>query len=84
MSEAVMDDRNWERVSRERFKKFVSGYKTELTYDVCGIFDPPIGLYNDFSDGKDWPDSVVCYVSLGRWSHFDNPNDYFILRGLLD
>lgn len=75
---AMMDTKKWALVTRERFRKFVDGYGKNLVYDVCAIFDPPIGSYNDFSDGKVWPESVVCYVSL----HI--PNKYFILRSLLE
>lgn len=77
-----MAKEKWISVPREAFLKFVSEYRPKLVYDVCGIFDPPIGSYNDFSGGKAWPDSVVCYISLGGMSHVDNPYEYFILRGL--
>ena len=83
MCEMVMTENKWKSVSREEFKSFVSRYKPKLFYDVCGIFDPPIGSYNDFSGGKTWPDSMVCYISLGGGSHIDNPNEYFILQGLI-
>jgi len=76
-------DTKWKKVSKEKFEKFRSEYKTNLIYDVCGIFDPPIGSYNDFSDGKIWPESVVCFVSLGKQSMIICPNEYFILLSLL-
>ena len=79
-----MDPKKWVDVSKERFYKFVDGYKTNLVYDCCAIFDPPIGSYNDFSGGKVWPESVVCYISLGKDSSIDTRNKYFILRRLLD
>ncbi len=84
MCKWVMAEEKWKSVSREEFQSFVSRYKPKLFYDVCGIFDPPIGSYNDFSGGKAWPDSVVCYISLGGASHIDNLYEYFILRGMLD
>jgi len=84
MCELTMADEKWKGVSREEFQSFVSRYKPKLVYDVCGIFDPPIGSYNDFSCGKSWPDSVVCYISLGGISCPGNPYEYFILRGMLD
>jgi len=83
-----MDNKKWALVTREVFREFVDGYKHsfyhDLVYDVCAIFDPPIGSYNDFSDGKVWPESVVCYISLGKNSSLDTRNEYFILRSLLD
>ncbi len=84
MCEMIIAEEKWKSVSREEFKSFVSRYKPKLWYDVCGIFDPPIGSYNDFSGGKAWPDSVVCYVSLGGGSRANSPHEYFILRGLID
>lgn len=76
-----MAEEKWKGVSREEFRSFLSRYKPKLVYDVCGVFDPPIGSYNDFSGGKAWPDSVVCYISLGGKGGDDNSYEYFILRG---
>jgi hypothetical protein len=47
-------------VNREDFVEFVHSYPRVTDYDVTRISDPPIGSYNDFSDGKVWPDSVVA------------------------
>jgi hypothetical protein len=79
-----MAEEKWKSVSRDEFVKFMSKYKPKPVYDVCGIFDPPIGSYNDFSGGKVWPDSVIGYVSLGGASRANTPFEYFISRSLLD
>lgn len=54
------------QVSKEEFFKFVKKYPRKLEWDVCGICDPPLGSYNDFSDGKVWPESIVSKVKMGK------------------
>jgi hypothetical protein len=47
-------------VSKEKYVEFVNNYPKELVFDVCGIREPPLGSYNDFSGGKVWPESMVA------------------------
>lgn len=82
MDRMEMEKDKWTSVSRIEFRSFVSRYKPKLVYDVCGIFDPPIGSYNDFSGGKAWPDSVICYISLGGKGDSTESYEYFILRAM--
>lgn len=53
------------QVTKEEFELFIKNYPHELEIDVCGIFEPPIKSYNDFTIGM-WPESVVAYISLGK------------------
>ena len=53
-------------VSKEEFDKFVKSYPNKLEWDVTGICEPPYGSYNDFSEGKIWPDSVVASVIMNE------------------
>jgi hypothetical protein len=59
-------------VSREIFLVWLSKYRetaiargvapSDLKGDICGIYEPPLESYNDFSLG-DWPDSVVAWFA---------------------
>ena len=55
----------YRKVSIKEFQEFIDQYPNKLETDVCGICEPPIQSYNDFSDGKVWPESIVAKVSLG-------------------
>ena len=64
------------RVSKDEFVKFLENYPRKLVVDACGLSDPPLVTYNDFSDGRKWgqdPDSVVAKT----FAYSDDPNDYF-------
>ena len=54
----------WKQVTKAKLDTFVSAYPSALRIDVTGICEPPIKSYNDFSDGKVWPESVVAKVVL--------------------
>lgn len=51
-------------VSKAEFDDFIDSYPNELAVDVTGICEPPLKTYNDFSDGKVWPESIVASVVL--------------------
>lgn len=51
---------SWKQVSREELKAFVSKYPRSLDVDVTGICEPPMRSWNDFSNGKVWPESMVA------------------------
>jgi hypothetical protein len=63
-------------VEKEEFDSFVKDYPSALEWDVCKIGDPALGSYNDFSDGKKWPESMVAKISL----HSDGKKEYFIKK----
>ena len=79
----------FKKVDKKEFDVFVKNYPNPLGWDVAGMFEPPVGSYNDFSNGKIWPESVVAKVSM-EWM---GPNDeidreghhrfweYYILEG---
>ncbi len=57
-----MDD--WQEVSKDELVKFVREWPNKLDYDVATICEPPLGNYNDFSDGKEWPESMVAKIEM--------------------
>lgn len=61
------------RVSKDRFEQFIKNYPRELAVDVCGISEPPVITYNDFSDNRKWPDSIVART----WAYDDDPKGYY-------
>lgn len=48
------------RVSKQDFAGFIQNYPRRLTVDCCGICDPPLLSYNDFSLANRFPYSVVA------------------------
>ena len=71
----------WKRVSEEEFYAFIKAYPNKLDFDTCGIYDPPLSSYNDFSRGM-WPDSMVAKIHRNdmlpqEWNAGEN--EYFIL-----
>ena len=54
----------FKKVNKEEFDAFVKSFREELYYDVCHVCDPPLSSYNDFSEGKVWPESIVAKVVL--------------------
>lgn len=51
--------KNERKVSKEEFENFLKNYHGKLACDTCGISEPPVTTYNDFSRG-DYPNSVVA------------------------
>ena len=51
--------------TEEELRGFVAAYPRPLEMGVAQFCDPPLQTYNDFSDGKTWPDSVVAKIVLG-------------------
>jgi hypothetical protein len=60
-------------VTEQELRDFVAAYPRDLYVDVCGIGDPPLVTYNDFTLGS-WPESVVASY-LREW--FDEPAHAF-------
>ena len=77
---------NFKQVSKEEFKQFIENYPNKLEWDVAGMCEPPYGSYNDFSDGKVWPESVVASVIMneamkGHPAYNGELNEYKIKEG---
>lgn len=77
------------KVSKEEFNKFINDSKHPLLEDVTGVCTPPLKSYNDFSNDKKWPESMVAYIVLneqmeGNPSYNGEPNDYYIDTYRLD
>jgi len=51
--------------TEEELREFIAAYPRPLETDVAHMYDPPLQTYNDFSDGKVWPESIVAQVVLG-------------------
>ena len=60
----------FKKVSKEEFETFVSTYPNELEKSVHPIFEPPVVAYNDFSTGKNWPDSVVARTDIEHTGYY--------------
>lgn len=63
--------KNYKQVSKEEFEEFIKSYPKKLEIDVCGISEPPLISYNDFSLGK-FPESIVAK----EWAISNDPKDY--------
>jgi len=59
-----MDKEKFKQVSKDDFYAFVKAWPNKLEWDVTGICEPPLGSYNDFSNGKVWPESIVARISM--------------------
>jgi len=70
----------YKKVTKEQFDKFVKEYPSELVWDVAGMYEPPLGSHNDFSEGKKWPESMVTKVVLynGSSYHGGKNREYYI------
>lgn len=51
---------NFKPASKQEFLDFLSSYSETLVRDCTGICEPPLISYNDFSNGKKWPESIVA------------------------
>jgi hypothetical protein len=58
----------WIEVSKEDFIKILIPYPSQkLTSSIVRICTPEICSYDDFSDGKVWPESTVAQEILHEW-----------------
>jgi len=64
------------QVSQREFEEFIQGYQKPLKKDWSAMFMPPFISYNDFSDGKVWPQSVVAFIK----DHHDQEKEYFVFE----
>lgn len=73
----MTDERNrFRQCTKEELDSFLRDYDGDLKADVSQMFDPPLCTYNDFSDGKIWPESIVAQVVLG--SDRGDPDTYWL------
>jgi hypothetical protein len=61
-------------VTKEDFIEFVLNYPTGLDVNISHISEPPIETYNDFSEGRVFPEGVENYP------YCKAPNVYKILE----
>jgi hypothetical protein len=60
----------WVEVSKAGFDQYISCYPKPLERDITHICEPPMLTYNDFSEGKVWPQSIVARVQLYDGSEY--------------
>jgi hypothetical protein len=70
-------------VEKDEFDKFISSYPKPLVRDIARMCEPPMLSYNDFSDGAQWPESIVAKVIMqtamkGHPCYKGEPDEYFI------
>lgn len=70
----------FKEVSKEVFDAFINTYPRKLEWNITNISEPPLGTWNDFADGKKWPESIVAQVKLYDESayHFFKKPQYFV------
>jgi len=69
----------WKKVSKAEFDSFIVAFPRRLESDVTSICEPPMRTYNDFSDGKVWPESIAAKEILNEAWPNSGPNEYYIL-----
>lgn len=48
--------------TKSELEDFVKNYPNKLEKDIIHFCEPPLLTFNDFSNGKVWPDSIVASV----------------------
>ena len=71
-NESIESD-TWEVVTKEEFEKYIKSYPNKLVRDYYMDWYS----WNDFSDGKVWPESMVAMMSDGS---YNVPIEYKIRR----
>lgn len=61
------------KVTKEEFIKFIKAYPNKLEQDQYPEY---MHSWNDFSEGKKWPESMVATVT----THRDDTEEYSILE----
>ncbi len=69
----------FKQVTEEEFNQFIE--RKDLTRAVYAIVEPMQVQFNDFSDGKVWPQSVVAYFYD---DYLDGDKRLFFVRGVAD
>tara|TARA_R110000764_G_scaffold227600_1_gene317804 strand:- start:370 stop:597 length:228 start_codon:yes stop_codon:yes gene_type:complete len=72
--------KDYKKVTKEEFDKFVNEYPNKLDWNVTGICEPPLCSYNDFTNGKVWPKSMIAKVKMydGSEYHGGRTKEYYI------
>jgi hypothetical protein len=66
-------------VSKKEFYTFIKNYPSILEKNICGFCEPALLTYNDFSNGKVWPESVIASIKLNENdSRSSEKNEYKI------
>lgn len=63
-------------VTQKEFNEFLDKFPTDLVFDMNGICDPMVATYNDFTNGKIWPESIVAQYTHQR----DNTKTNFKIK----
>ncbi len=74
----MKEQQGFKEVPEVEFWTFVNGYPIKLEWDVCNVYDPPMGTYNDFRLGV-WPASNVARVVIEYPDR--GPKRYYIPDG---
>ena len=70
-----------EKVTKAEFDLFVKNYPNELVPHTITICEPPMLTYNDFSNGRKYPeDSIVAKVIGNNLMPGTHTDEYFIER----
>jgi len=67
----------FKKVSKKEYEAFISSYPNELDRNVVLFCEPPMENYNDFTDGKIWPESMVAKRFL---EHDREDGEFYILE----
>jgi len=70
--------KGYRQVPKEEFYIFIRNYSKKLEWDCYGVYEPPLGSYNDFSDGKKWPESIVGVVQMYDLECHGKDKEYYI------
>lgn len=75
------------QVTHVEFYIFIKNYSGKLESSISMISEPPTKFYDDFSDGKIWPESTVANVTMnetyplnGTYPWIWSPNKYYIYK----
>ena len=60
------------RVSKKEFEKFIKEYPKPLDRFVVTMVEPCCIVYNDYSDGRTYPETSIVAKT---WLYSDNPDD---------
>lgn len=74
---------SWKQVTKLEFDAFVEAYQKPLDVNVAHMFEPPLKSWNDFCDGRVWPESMVAKSVLntamrGHPAYKGEPDDYYV------
>ena len=68
-----MANEKYKEVTKEEFDKFIKDYPNTISWDTCGIFDPPKTMAHDFTLYHGW-EAVIAYIT--RYSMHPIELDY--------